>query len=576
MINQELAKILYEIGSYLQANEIAFKPYAYKKASYVLEQLEEDVEGIYKRGGVKELEKISGVGKNIAEKIEEYLKTGKIKYYQDIKKKFPLNLGEILKVEGLGVKKAKVLFEKLKIKNLKDLEQKAKAGKIRTLEGFGIKTEENILKGIAFLKKSKGRFLLAEILPKVKEVVGNFKQLKEVQKIAIAGSVRRRKETIGDIDILVVSKNPKKIMDFFVSQPGIVKIWGNGLKKSSVKMKAGFDIDIRVVPEKSYGAALQYFSGSKEHNIALRKIALEKGLKLNEYGVFRNNQYIAGKTEESVYKMLGLQWIYPEIREDRGEIQAGLKGDLPKLVELRDIKGDLHCHSSWNGGQHSIKAMADMAIFLGYAYLGISDHTKFLRIENGLDEKQLTEQRKEIDKLSSKFNSQNSKFKILQGCEANILNNGSVDIKDSALEKLDYVIAGVHSSLKMPKEEMTNRIIIAMKNPHIDIIAHPTGRLLGKRAAYNLDIEKILRVAKETNTILEINSFPQRLDLNDINIKRAIEIGVKLIINSDAHQTNQMKSMEFGVYQARRGWAEKKNILNTFSLSKLLNHFKQN
>ena len=576
MINQELAKILYEIGSYLQANEIAFKPYAYKKASYVLEQLEEDVEGIYKRGGVKELEKISGVGKNIAEKIEEYLKTGKIKYYQDIKKKFPLNLGEILKVEGLGVKKAKVLFEKLKIKNLKDLEQKAKAGKIRTLEGFGIKTEENILKGIAFLKKSKGRFLLAEILPKVKEVVGNFKQLKEVQKIAIAGSVRRRKETIGDIDILVVSKNPKKIMDFFVSQPGIVKIWGNGLKKSSVKMKAGFDIDIRVVPEKSYGAALQYFSGSKEHNIALRKIALEKGLKLNEYGVFRNNQYIAGKTEESVYKMLGLQWIYPEIREDRGEIQAGLKGDLPKLVELRDIKGDLHCHSSWNGGQHSIKAMADMAIFLGYAYLGISDHTKFLRIENGLDEKQLTEQRKEIDKLSSKFNSQNSKFKILQGCEANILNNGSVDIKDSALEKLDYVIAGVHSSLKMPKEEMTKRIITAMKNPHIDIIAHPTGRLLGKRAAYNLDIEKILRVAKETNTILEINSFPQRLDLNDINIKRAIEIGVKLIINSDAHQTNQMKSMEFGVYQARRGWAEKKNILNTFSLSKLLNHFKQN
>jgi len=576
MINQELAKILYEIGSYLQANEIAFKPYAYKKASYVLEQLEEDVEGIYKRGGVKELEKISGVGKNIAEKIEEYLKTGKIKYYQDIKKKFPLNLGEILKVEGLGVKKAKVLFEKLKIKNLKDLEQKAKAGKIRSLEGFGIKTEENILKGIAFLKKSKGRFLLAEILPKVKEVVGNFKQLKEVQKIAIAGSVRRRKETIGDIDILVVSKNPKKIMDFFVSQPGIVKIWGNGLKKSSVKMKAGFDIDIRVVPEKSYGAALQYFSGSKEHNIALRKIALEKGLKLNEYGVFRNNQYIAGKTEESVYKMLGLQWIYPEIREDRGEIQAGLKGDLPKLVELRDIKGDLHCHSSWNGGQHSIKAMVDMAIVLGYAYLGISDHTKFLRIENGLDEKQLTEQRKEIDKLNSKFNSQNSKFKILQGCEANILNNGSVDIKDSALEKLDYVIAGVHSSLKMPKEEMTNRIIIAMKNPHIDIIAHPTGRLLGKRAAYNLDIEKILRVAKETNTILEINSFPQRLDLNDINIKRAIEIGVKLIINSDAHQTNQMKSMEFGVYQARRGWAEKKNILNTFSLSKLLNHFKQN
>ncbi|MEA3344218.1 MAG: helix-hairpin-helix domain-containing protein, partial [Patescibacteria group bacterium] len=336
MTNQELARIFYEIGSYLQANEIAFKPYAYKKASYALKGLEEDIRDVYKREGVKGLEKISGVGKNIAEKIEEYLKTGKIKYYQDIKKKLPLNLGEIIKVEGLGVKKAKVLFEKLRIKNLKDLEQKAKAGKIRNLEGFGIKTEENILKGIAFLKKSKGRFFLAEILRNLKEVENNLKQLKEVQKISIAGSIRRRKETIGDIDILVVSRNPKKIMDFFVSQQGVVKIWGKGLKKSSVRMKDGFDIDIRVVPEKSYGSAMQYFTGSKEHNIALRRIALNKGLKLNEYGVFKNDKYIAGKTEESVYKALGLQWIYPEIREDRGEIQAGLKGDLPKLVELKD------------------------------------------------------------------------------------------------------------------------------------------------------------------------------------------------------------------------------------------------
>jgi DNA polymerase (family X) len=576
MTNQDLAKIFYEISYYLQAHEVAFKPSAYRRASYVLEKLEEDIQDVYKKGGVKELEKIPSIGKNIAKKIEEYLTTGKIKYHQGIKNKFPLNLKEIIKVEGLGPKKAKILFEKLKIKNLKDLEKKARTGKIRDLTGFGLKTEENILKGIAFLKKSKGRFLLSEILPKAEEIKNNLKQLKEVQKISSAGSVRRKQETIGDIDILVVSKNPKKIMDFFVSQPEVVKIWGKGLKKSSIRTRNGFDLDIRVVPEKSYGAALQYFTGSKEHNIILRRIALEKGFKLNEYGVFKKQKYIAGKTEESVYKILGLQWIYPEIRENRGEIQASLKGDLPKLIELEDIKGDLHCHSNWNGGQNSIKAMANMAISLGYAYLGISDHTKFLRIENGLNEKQLIRQRQEIDKLNLEFEARNSKFRILHGCETNILNDGSVDIKESILKRMDYVIAGVHSSFKMPKEKMTKRIITAIENPHIDIIAHPTGRLLGKRDAYSLDMENILDKAKETNTILEINSSPKRLDLNDIYIKRAIALEVRLIINSDAHEANQMKYMEFGVYQARRGWAENKNIINTFSLQKLLSNFKQN
>jgi len=338
-------------------------------------------------------------------------------------------------------------------------------------------------------------------------------------------------------------------------------------------MKDGFDMDLRVVPEKSYGSALQYFIGSKEHNIAARKIAIEKGLKLNEYGVFRGKKMIAGKTEESVYKVLGLQWIPPEIRENQGEIEAALKRKLPKLVELKDIKGDLHCHSKWDGGQNSIKEMTEAAMARGYQYLGITDHTKFLRIEHGLNERQLAQQRKEIDKINSKLKTQNSKFKILQGAETNILNDGSIDIKDQALKKLDYAIAGIHSSFKMPKEKMTERIIQAMKNPYIKIISHPTGRILKRRDEYQIDIEKILRAAKETNTILEINSFPERLDLNDINTKKAIEMGVKLVINTDSHHRNQFRYMEFGVYQARRGWAEKKDIINTRPLGKLLKFF---
>ncbi len=574
MTNQELAKIFHEIANYLRMKEVAFKPYAYQKAAFALETLEENVQEIYQKGGIKALEEIPAVGKSIAQKIEEYLKTGKIKYYEKFKKQLPLNLEEITGVEGMGPKRARVLFQKLKVKNLKDLEKAAQAGKIRDLEGFGMKTEKNILEGIAFLKLSKGRFLLGDILPQVKEIEEKLKNLKEVQKISVAGSVRRRKETIGDVDILVISKSPEKVMDFFVSQPEVVKIWGKGFTKSSVRTKDGFDIDLRVVPEKNYGSALQYFIGSKEHNIAVRRIAIEKGLKLNEYGVFRGKKMIAGKSEESVYKVLGLQWIPPEIRENQGEIEAALKRKLPKLVELKDIKGDLHCHSRWDGGQNSIEEMAQAAMARGYEYLGITDHTKFLRIEHGLNEKQLAQQRKEIDALNRKYKIQNIKFRILQGAETNILNDGLIDIKDEALKKLDYAVAGIHSSFKIPKEKMTERIIRAMKNPYIKIISHPTGRILKKRDEYQIDIEKILRMAKETNTILEINSFPERLDLNDINIKKAIEAGVKLVINTDSHHKDQLRYMKFGVFQARRGWAEKKDIINTYPSQKLLEFFK--
>ena len=574
MKNQEIANIFYEIADFLEMEGVQFKPYAYQKAAITLETLEGDVEEIYKRGGFKALKEIPGVGESIAEKIEEYLKTGKIKYWEELKKKTPVNIEELTAVEGLGPKRVKVLYQKLGIRNLKDLERAARAHKIAPLFGFDVKTEKNILEGIAFLKRSKGRFLLGEILPIVKEVYEKLKNLKEVERVDPAGSVRRMKETIGDVDFLVISKNPEKVMDFFTSLPRIVKIWGKGSTKSSIRMREGFDMDIRVVPARSYGSALQYFTGSKEHNIATRKIAMDKGLKLSEYGLFRGPKMIAGKTEEEVYKALGMQWVPPELRENQGEIEAALEGKLPKIIDYKDIKGDLHCQSKWDGGADMIEEIAQAAREIGYQYIGIADHTKFLRIEHGLDEKKLSQQRKEIDKLNFQFPISNFQFRILQGCEANILNDGSIDIKDEALKKLDYVIAGVHSSFKMEKERMTERIIKAMKNPNVDIISHPTGRILKRRNEYQIDFDKILRAAKETGTILEINSFPERLDLNDQNIRRAKEVGVKMVINTDSHHKDRLRFIEFGIAQARRGWAEKEDIINTQPLEKLLKFFK--
>ena len=573
MRNQEIAKIFNDMARFLEMEGVDFKPYAYEKAAISLEALKEDVGEIYKKGGIKALLEISGIGKSMADHIEEYLKNGKIKAYEQLKKKLPLKIDELIRVEGMGPRKVKILYQKLGVKNLKDLEKAAKAHKIAPLFGFGEKTEKNILQGIEFAKRSQGRFMLAQILPVAREVLEKIKKQEGVKKANLAGSLRRRKETIGDVDILAVAKDPEKIMDYFVSLPGVEKVWGKGGTKASVHMKDGFDMDLRIVPEKSYGAALQYFTGNKDHNVVTRKMAIEKGLKLSEYGVFRGKNMIAGKTEEEVYKATGLPYIEPELRENEGEIEAALNEKLPKMVELKDIKGDLHCHSNWDGGRDSIEEMAKIAMDLGYEYIGISDHTKFLRIEHGLNEKQLIDQHEEIKRLNSKFETQNSKFRILHGCEVNILNDGSVDIKDEVLGKLDYVIAGVHSSLKMPKKEIMARIEKAMRNKNIDIFAHPTGRIVGQRDEYQIDFDKLLKLAKETGTILEINSS-SRLDLRDIYIRRAKNEGVKMIINTDAHQKEQLNLMEYGVSMARRGWAEKADIVNTLPLEDLLKHFR--
>jgi len=582
MINQELANILYEIGYFLEMDEVPFKPQAYEKAAIVLENLEQSVADIYKIGGVKALIAIPGIGKSIAQKIEEYLKTGKIKHYQELRKKIPVDVEQLIAVQGIGPKTVKALYCELGISNLKELEQAVRGHKIALLFGFGEKTEKNILESIKFLKKSKNRFLLGEVSPIVQKIESILIGLKEVKEFSATGSIRRRKDTIGDVDFLVTSDKPEKVMDVFVNLPGIMKVWSKGKIKSSIRLDMGIDLDLIVVPEKSYGSALQYFTGSKDHNIALRKIAINRGLKLNEYGLFQGKKMVAGRSEKEIYKILGMICMAPELREDRGEIEAAIRSyqskpyGLPKLIDYKDIKGDLHCHSIWNGGENSIEEMAKTAIAMGYKYLGISDHTKALRIENGLDEKQLVQQRKEIDKLNVKYQISNvksipnSKFQILQGAETNILKDGSIDIKDEALKKLDYAIAGIHSHFKMAKGEMTDRIIRAMKNPYIKIISHPTGRILKKRDGYQIDFDKILRVAKITKTILEINVFPTRLDLSDVNIKKAKEAGVKMVINTDSHHKNQLQFMKLGIAQARRGWAEKKDIVNTQSLKTLL------
>ncbi len=575
MKNDELAKVFNDIARFLRMDNVAFKPYAYEKAALSLQGLSEDIGDIYLKGGRKGLEEITGIGKAMSDHIEEFLKTGKVKFYEEMKKKLPVKWDELLAVEGLGPKKVKILYEKLGIKNLKDLKRAVKKHLIADLDGFGETTEKNILQGIEFLKTSQGRTILGEALLFARAILERLEKLPEVKKISLAGSLRRRKETIGDIDILVVAKNPKKVMEFFVKLPGVKKIWGQGRTKASVHMAQGFDMDLRVVPAKSYGSALQYFTGSQDHNIQTRKIAIEKGLKLSEWGVFRGAKQIAGSSEEGVYRVLGMDWVPPEIRENTGEIEFALGDKLPKLVELGDIKGDLHVHSNWgdpDGDKDSIEALAKKAMELGYEYIGISDHTNDLNVEKSLNEKELLEQSEYIKKLNAKFFASGKKFRILHGCEANIRRDGSIDVKDEVLAQLDYVIAGVHSLLKMEKPEMTARIIKAMKNPNVDILAHPTGRIVGQRDEYAVDFDAILKTAKETGTILEINSS-SRLDLRDLYIRRAKNEGVKMIINTDAHAKEQMMQMEYGVAQARRGWAEKGDIVNTESVEKLLEYF---
>ena len=559
MKNEELAKILFEIGEYLELENIPFKGRAYQAAAISIDNLEKDIEGIYIEEGLKGVEKIEGIGKSIALKIEEFVKTGEVKYLEELRKSNPIDLKNLTKIEGLGPKRIYFLNKELKIRNVAELREAISKNKLRELKGFSEKSEKNILESIAFMESSGLRFLLSEVKEDVETIIERLKKFKEVKKIQVAGSYRRKKETVGDIDILIASSFPLKIMNEFVSMPNVLKIWSKGETKASVRMVKGYDVDLRIVDINSFGSAMQYFTGSKEHNIALRKLAISKGYKLNEYGLFKNNISKAGKTEEEIYNKLGMQYICPELRENRGEIELALKNKLPKLVELSDIKGDFHTHSSFAGTNISMEEIIEKAILKGYEYIGISDHTKDLKIENGLNEERLLLQKKEIKKLNEKYS---SKIRVFHGAEVNILKDGSLDIKSEVLKQLDYVNIGIHSHFKMSKEKMTKRILKAMSNPYVTCLVHPTGKIVNKRDSYDLDLEKIFKFAKTNNVLLEVNSS-ERLDLNSLNIRKAKEMGCKFFINTDTHNLRQLERMEFGVNEARRGFAEKKDIVNT-------------
>jgi DNA polymerase (family 10) len=550
---------------------VQFRARAYYRAADTIANLPENVTDIYSKQGVKGLLEIPSVGKAIALKIEEYLKTHKVHHLEELKAKVPVSIDEMYGIEGIGPKTIKMFYDKLKIKNLADVEKAATEGKLKTLPGFTEKKEHDIIKQIEFFKRGRGRFIIGEIYPLVKQIEARLQSISGVINAVSTGSIRRMKETIGDIDYLVVCNDPEQVIDFFVKMPEVQEILGKGQAKAFVKLASGIDADLLVVPEESWGSALQYFTGSKEHSVQLRKMAISKGLRLNEWGVFKGDKSIAGATEEEVYKTLGIQWMPPEMRENTGEIELGREGKIPKLVDYGSLKGDLQVHSENSDGTATIEEMARGAKAFGLDYIAITDHTKSLTIAGGLEEQELLEQ---ADRITQLNDSLGKEFRILSSAEVNILKDGSLDISNTVLDKLDIVGAAIHSHFNLPIETQTERLIKAANNPSVDILFHPTGRIINRRAGYPVDIERVIDVAKDTETVLEIDAHYDRLDLKDEHVRRAIKEGVKLVVDSDAHHPIHYSFLTFGVAQARRGWAMQSDILNTLPADKLLNALK--
>jgi len=557
----------------LEMKEVEFKPRAYEKAAGFIEALTEDMGDIYKHGGLKALEDIPGVGPSIGEKIEEYIKTKHVKEYEKLKKEIPVDIDGLASVEGIGPKTILRLYKKLGIKTRDQLEKAATAGKL-VKSGFGKKTEENILKSIGFLKKEHGRYLLGEIMPTAEAILEKIRALPEVQSAEFGGSLRRMQETVGDLDLIAFSTKPAEVIKKFLKFPEVKHVYSKGEHKALVRLNIDIDADIWVVSPKSFGSALISETGDRQHNIALRTLAEKKGWMLNDYGLWHGKTLLASKTEEEVYKKLGMDWIPPELRENKGEIEAAMEGKLPHLVGYDDVKGDLQVQTDWTDGKNSIEEMAKAAKELGHEYILITDHTKSLAMTGGSDEKRLIKQMAAIDEINRRFKVQSSKFKVLKGAEVNILPDGTLDIDDETLAKLDIVGAAVHSRFNMSEKDMTARIKRAMENQNVDIIFHPTGRLIQKREAYKIDMDELLETAKKTKTVMEIDSFPDRLDLKDEYVRKAVEIGVKLAIDTDAHTIAHLKFLRYGIAQARRGWAEKGDIINAHSWQEMLKMLK--
>ena len=566
MKNKLVADIFYRIADLLDVNgETFFKTRAYRKAAQTIETLDENIEIVSKE---KRLQLIPGIGESLAKKIKEIVETDRLEYYEKLKKETPEGVIDLLEILGLGPKKVSALYRNLSISNISDLKEACSKGKLRNLEGFGEITEKNILRGITLREKTSGRVLLNVAYEYGNNYLEYLRKCKKIEKISIAGSLRRMRETIGDLDILASSDAPDEVMDYFVKYHDVQRVLLKGSTKTSVLLNDDLQVDLRVVEERNFGAALQYFTGSKEHNVKMRSIAIKKGMKLNEYGLFdkKTGGYIVGRTEKDIYNKLDLGYVEPELRENRGEIETALKGELPDIVKYGDIKGDLHVHSRWSDGADSIEDIVAKAQILGYEYVGITDHSQSLKIARGLTEERIDKKIKEIDNLNKKL----SDFRILCGTECDIKSDGSLDYGDRILKKFDFVGIGIHTSFKMSKKEATERIIKGMENRHVDFLAHPTCRIIGKREPFELDMGKIFDAAVGTDTYLEINSFPDRLDLNDANAKFAKEHGVKFVIGTDSHNVNNLPFMQFGIATARRGWLNKNDILNTNSLKNLV------
>lgn len=566
--------MFYEIADMLEIEDEKriFEIRAYRKAALSLETMQEDVEEVFRKNGIEGLREISGVGEGLAKKIIEYIETGRMKKYEEYKKKYPIDFAGLTQIQTLGARKAFRLYKSLGIRNVDDLKKAIADHRIMELEGFGQKSEAELRKGLELIESGGGRMLLGTALPEAEAIIGKLKGSGLASRVELAGSCRRRRETVGDIDILVTSEVPGKVMDFVAGLGEVESVTLKGPTKTTVRLKIGLSCDIRVLERKSFGAGMQYFIGSKDHNVKVRQIAIKRGYKLNEYGLFdMEDRIIAAEDEETIYEKLGMQMPEPEMRENRGEIELALEHRLPRLVQLSDIRGDLHVHTLHSDGNNTLEEMVGEAGRRGLEYVGITDHSKSEYVARGMDEARFQKYSKEIDDFNEKSG---SKVKVLKSAETDILKDGSLDFSNKALDEMDYVLASIHTSLNMSKDEMTKRVIKCMESGRMNIFAHPTDRLINERAPIQLDLDKVFEAARENNVVMEIDSFPSRLDLNDENIFRARKYGLKFSVDTDSHRTGHMDLLKYGVWTAKRGWLTREDVINTMPLVKLRRFFK--
>ena len=568
--NSEIADYFTKVADFLEIEGAnPFRVRAYRNAARTITGLAHSIAELI--AAESDLTQLSGIGKELNEKIREIVRTGRLAKLEELENRLPPGLHQVLKIPGLGPRKVKILYHALKIKGLDDLKKAAREGRVRTIEGFGLKTEEGILKNIDRLNHSEKRtpWFTAEAIART--LSEYLKQDQLVSDISVAGSFRRRKETVGDLDILISCRNPAAVMKSFTDYEGVDRVISQGDTRSSIVLRSGLQVDLRVVPEKSYGAALHYFTGSQAHNIAVRRIAQQKGLKINEYGVFTGSRRTGGRTEEEVYASLDLPYIEPELREDRGEIQAAREKRLPHLVALTDIRGDLHCHTADTDGRNSLDEMANAAAARGYAYLAITNHTHHLKIARGLSPTAVKKLLAEIDRLNDRL----QQVVVLKSMEVDILRDGTLDLPDHILSELDFTVCSIHSDFQLDRSRQTERILRAMDNPRFNILGHPTGRLLNQRPAYAVDLKRLITAAADRGCFLELNAHPDRLDLDDVHCRLAKETGVKVAISTDAHCVDHLDHMRLGVAQARRGWLEPSDVLNTHTLPQLQKLFRR-